>query len=1018
MASTTTNDKQDRLNKALATLKAGGTVPISKSSAARMVDGKIYIYNPQVVQAYEFIGNKQKLAAALKAGKISPISESQLAGALNPTPSVPKPKGSSQPKKKLKGKADDDKGKKKSNVKLRKDADPDLAPGKRLKNPLGMLSSYNYQISLYMITPDALDAFRNNGFKNINSLGVVSAGSLGPDMQNQAVSAGAYIVAQSGGVNSEESRAPSFGFDYGIDNLQFEIVGPKENQTSAAEINFSFVITEPYGFSFISNLKRASLAIEDYANKLKKKREAIAKKKSAAQNQRTSNKGRNGKVNTSARKYTKGGVGGRGTSTPTASEPNQNTKFQSNNDILAGVRGTTSPGKPRPKGGRGGGRAAQDSGYRAATNAFDKEQAAKTSSGKPKGKSSGSSNVAATPQNPTKNFFILGVRFFGYDATGKMVKGTDKMPSTNVTGQVIDGLSQEIDPGNNSYALFERYYPVIITEVKTRVDGRATVYNIKAKPHNLEPLGTKRGIINNKVEITASTVGEAFDKLMARLNKEQAELTGNTFDGYTYDIKYASPYDANRIRNAKIVSKADLDKYKWPGSGAKTTKESNPKQETGKGNKPKNNSRTITFRKGTPIIQAMNQIVAQSSFLEDALRTVYTTAIEPDQDKKDLPALDNSGKKSIEWFHVTPDISNAVWNEDNADWVYDIDYILNVYDTPVIDSAYANPGKKYYGPVKRYEYWYTGTNTEVLKYEQSLNNGFYTTFLTEALGQADKKADQKGGKNTKNAGNGSGNASGVTTSKVQNQKTGQPTQGKAGNAMEAQNSYLTTLFDPSNQAQAKVEILGDPDWMMSAIIPSYGDNERTVYNKFYGSDGYSISNAGGQVFFEIDFKEAVDYKSAGERIATKDGSGISGAPGTMSINNSILFWKDPKSLSKLTKGISYSLLNCKCIFSNGTFKQILTGTINTFGDSGSNDDGKARENNNRTSNSGPNRGNANATTSNKGTKPAPAPAPKSTQPRTIAPFKDQATADAWRGKTYPAGTFNVPPSIAKRGPET
>ena len=205
--------------------------------------------------------------------------------------------------------------------------------------------------------------------------------------------------------------------------------------------------------------------------------------------------------------------------------------------------------------------------------------------------------------------------------------------------------------------------------------------------------------------------------------------------------------------------------------------------------------------------------------------------------------------------------------------------------------------------------------------------------------------------------------------------------------MEAQNSYLTTLFDPSNQAQAKVEILGDPDWMMSAIIPSYGDNERTVYNKFYGSDGYSISNAGGQVFFEIDFKEAVDYKSAGERIATKDGSGISGAPGTMSINNSILFWKDPKSLSKLTKGISYSLLNCKCIFSNGTFKQILTGTINTFGDSGSNDDGTARENNNRTSNSGPNRGNANATTSNKGTKPAPAPAPKSTQPRTIAPFK-------------------------------
>lgn len=1013
MATTTTNDNQDRLNKALATLNAGGTVPISKTSAARKVNGVIYIYNPQVVQAFEFVGNKDKVAAAVRAGKISPISQSQLAGALNPKPSVPKSKASTQPKKKLKGKADDDSSKKKKpkdKVKLRTEADPELAPGKRMKNPLGMLASYNYQISLYMITPDALDAFRNNGYRDINALGVRPAG---PDMMNDAVAAGAYIVAQSGGVNSMEQRAPSFGFDYGIDNLQFEVVGPKDTQTSAAEINFSFTITEPYGFSFISNLKRASLAIEDYANKLKKKREAVAKKKAAAQNQRTSTKGRNGKVNKSARKYTKGGTGGRG-STTTAQTPNQNTKYQSNNDILAGVRGTQAPSSPKPKGGRGGGRAAQDSGYRAATNAFDREEAAKTSSGKPKGKTKGKNNVAAVPQNPTKNFFIIGVRFFGYDATGKMVRGTDRMPSTNVTGQVIPGMTQEVDPGNNSFALFERFYPVIIKEVGTRVDGRATVYNIKAQSHNLEPLGTKRGIINNKTPITASTVGEAFDQLMAKLNKEQAELTGDSADTYTYDIKYASPYDANRIRSARLVSPADLDKYKWPGSGAKTTKESNPKQETGNANKPKNTARKIEFAEGTPIIQALNQIVAQSSFLEDALRTVYTTALEPDQDKKDLPALDKSGKKTIEWFHVTPDISNPVWNEDNADWVYDIDYVLNVYDTPVIDSAYANPGKKYYGPVKRYEYWYTGTNTEVLKYEQKLDNSFYTTFLTDSLGKNEKKSDKNGGKNTKDASNGSGNASGATSSKVQNQRTGQPRQGKQGNAAEAQNSYLTTLFDPSNQAQAKVEIMGDPDWMMSAIMPSYGNNERTVYNKFYGTDGYSISPAGGQVFFEIDFKEAVDYKSAGDWIATRDGSGVSGSPGTMSINNSILFWKDPKSLSKLTKGISYSLLNCKCIFNNGSFKQILTGTINTFGDSGSNDDGKAREDTskNKPKNSGPVKSNNKATTSKNGLKPAATNAPK-----TYVPFKDQATADAWRAK-YPSGSLSVPPSIAKRGPET
>ena len=52
------------------------------------------------------------------------------------------------------------------------------------------------------------------------------------------------------------------------------------------------------------------------------------------------------------------------------------------------------------------------------------------------------------------------------------------------------------------------------------------------------------------------------------------------------------------------------------------------------------------------------------------------------------------------------------------------------------------------------------------------------------------------------------------------------------------------------------------------------------------------------------------------------------------------------------------------------FKQVLTATMNTFGDSGSNDDGKAREKPSQRTNSGPNKGNSNATTKNNGWKNA------------------------------------------------
>lgn len=904
---TNNNQQQAVLDKALATLKAGGSVPINKNATARMRDGKIYLWNPQVLDAYSIImGDKARLAKAIAAGKISIITKADLAAGLTPKPSVPKAK--TNPKPKLKGKANDDSGKKKppkNNLKVRKDADPELTTSKRLKNPLGALSSFNYQISLYMITPDAMETFRADGFKSISKIGAVFANEL-TDIEGAGITAGAYIVAQSGGINNQfESRAPSFGFDYGIDNLSFEVITSKESGSPAAEYNFNFTITEPHGFSFISNLKRASVAISDYNKRIAKKRAEIAKKKAAAKKQREAQKKADANKSRQADQ--------------TSTQPQTD-----NSNTTSGT--PTSP---------------------------------------------------ANPDNPSKQLFVLGIRFFGYNASGKPVRGTDTTAATNSFSSVFldeDGnpVTQELDPGNTSYNLFERYYPVLLTEVKTTLDGKATRYDCVATGMGMEALGTKRGMINNNITVKGSTVGEQLDDLISQMNKEQKNLQKNsTTAGYTYDIKYASRYDANRIRSATIVSKADLDKYKWPGSGADKTQDSNSNTESQQA-KPKNDARTLTIKGPTSIIQAINQIVAQSSFLQDALKTIYTTALEPDQDKSSAPALDLSGKKTIEWISITPDISNLKWNSDTADWVYDLNYVLNVYDTPVLDTAYTNPGKKYYGPVKRYEYWYSGTNTEVIKYQQVLDNNFYTTFIDDNFGKNkdDKKANQDGGTNTKDAADGSGNASGVTSSRVPNQKSGQPTQGKQGMGMEAQNSYLTSLFDVNAQATATVTILGDPDWLMATNNTQEGQDESIVYNKFYGTDGFAISPSGGQVFFEIDFKEAIDYKSEGTDIMINEKGGVTGAPGTLSINSSIMFWKDPKSVSKLVRGLSYSCNKVKSEFRDGRFTQILTANLNTFADAGSNDDGKARENTNQSTNSGPNTGNANATTTDKGLKDA------------------------------------------------
>ena len=151
-----------------------------------------------------------------------------------------------------------------------------------------------------------------------------------------------------------------------------------------------------------------------------------------------------------------------------------------------------------------------------------------------------------------------------------------------------------------------------------------------------------------------------------------------------------------------------------------------------------------------------------------------------------------------------------------------------------------------------------------------------------------------------------------------NMQTNQNRQGSLGYGLEAQNSYLTALFDPGSQHTAKITILGDPDFLITDT--TYSENQ--VYQQYYGSNGYSVKPSSIQTFIEIDFKEAVDYTSD---------------TGTLNINDSILFWRYASELEEAKKrfnikGISYQLITVTSTFNNGRFQQLLDCRINDFFD--------------------------------------------------------------------------------------
>jgi hypothetical protein len=691
---------------------------------------------------------------------------------------------------------------------LRTQASKTQPPGKRLKNPLGYFSSYNYQLSLYMITPDAYDAFIQSGRKDINAFSQLAGEDNG----------GAYLIAQSGGINNQdELRAPGFGFDYSIDNLSFDtITSGKAGEGDTNTTSIKFTITEPYGFSFVSNLRKAQQALEA----------GLAK---------------NGKS-------------------------------------------------------------------------------------------------IYLPKNPTKQFFILGIRFYGYDDVGNLMKGTEMFDSNT-----LDPTA----PGNG--AVFQRYYDIILTDMKFKIDGKAVTYNISAASlAPAEAFGIKRGQVDTNINIEASDVETAINKLMDELNKRQKDLHKGSKKNpelyNTYKVKFLGEA-ATVIGKSKIVSPADLDKFKWAGSGAKKTADTNDKTAT-KSQTPDNTKTTITISGSpnpTPIPAAISTIITQSQFLEQGLKTVYTTSLEPPKDKSKMNQIDQSTKKVLKWYNCSSQLENARWNTDTNDWVYDITYIIQVYETPIIDSAYANVTSKYYGPHKRYNYWYTGQNSEVISYVQELNNAYFTVAVAPQDGNStsDTENPSTDGTSTGESGNGQ-KGTPADTPVVPGKASEQPTTGKLGGAGKAaQNSYITSLFDPASQAEAKIQILGDPDFIMT----DSGYSEEQLYKKFYGADGFTINPNGGQVFVEIDFKEAVDYSSDAVSSTAPDPStgGITGAPGTLSINESILFWDYPKDVAELVKGISYQVLKVTSQFSGGSFKQTLDCRINTFAESAKPTQGEGRE---------------------------------------------------------------------------
>ena len=628
-------------------------------------------------------------------------------------------------------------------------------PGRRLKNPLGDFASYTYQLSLYMVTPDAYQLFIESGRKNINSLLQSSSGidpntlgELGINTNRTNATGGAFIIAQSGGVNTEGNnyRAPGMNLDYYIDDLSIKhMITGKATESAINITDMKFSIIEPYGFAFNTQLMQAFETI---------------------------------KKNSKIKDYQK------------------------------------SVGQYR-------------------------------------------------------QFFILGIRFQGYTPDGTPAT-PDKFFS-----------SDTFNPSASASGVFERFFDIKITSIKFKIDGTMTRYTVTAAtaPPQLA-FGQKYGVVDDKISITADTAGKALSSLMNALNKNQQGRNVNI----QYEIEYLG--EANPIKNASMINPGDVDKAKRPGSNAQTSAQVN--EATASTAIANNTKRIIEINNGTSVAQAIEQIIKQSSYLRDALTTIYTTQETPNKETASPDVIVNKNPRDIQWYNLGARVETLAWDTKVGDFSYKITYVIQPYKTP---STYTPYGKtnSYYGPHKRYNYWFTGKNSEILEYIQTLDNLYYNIVQTPS---SDPNSPRY--------------LEGPDVPSIPDKLNDYDRTNSLNISQAAENQYLTSLYSPGNWAEATIKILGDPDFLMNDSPGSLNE----VYRAYYGNDGFTINPNGGQVFVEINFNEGRDYNNN---------------TGLLNINQSIIFWAEPNGVPINTKinGISYLVTEVESVFSGGSFTQKL-----------------------------------------------------------------------------------------------
>ena len=544
------------------------------------------------------------------------------------------------------------------------------------------------------------------------------------------------------------------------------------------------------------------------------------------------------------------------------------------------------------------------------------------------------------PANGQKNginyasvVYLMVIRFYGYDEQGNLV--------TNIGGNKSDPNS-----------VIEKFIPFKISRCDWTIDSKLVTYSFEGlAPGEGSAAGTRRGTIPYNIELTAANIGDLLGQdvkysvtqadtatpgaATTSVSSAQAERD----DAAAVDAAYASgaPPKADSAASSKKNSitqglmgamnqfQQDLvkqgvyeqaDQYEivfanpGPGGGGTAIKNARlipPGKKTNASQTPMATvpttdpdsaameriskdikSRNYSITAGMQLVQAIELAIRNSTFVTDQNVLFF--------DENDaLQVKDNANKKDIVWFNITFQAIQLEYDNKRNDYAQKITFIINTY-TPMNFSSNYYPINKFRGLHKQYNYWFTGKNTAVIDYKETMNNLYNLTIS---------------GDQTK--GNLAFQQRKAFTSSMRDQPfynfqtaSAENSSGDNGKQNEPQANLAESLYDPVGLANCNVKIVGDPAWIQQGSFAGGVSAKEFDFNAFL-PDG-TINFDAREVMFEIAWQRPQDYD----------------------INTGLA---DPYAKSSSRQPVQsrvYTAMQCTSEFRQGSFYQNLQGKLYFF----------------------------------------------------------------------------------------